>query len=141
MFTGIVEAVGRIVTASVNEGGLQIAIEAKNLFRGASVGDSIAVSGICLTAVRIGPSRFSADVSPETLAATTAGQWKIGTAVNLEKSLTPSKPLGGHLVSGHVDGFGKVVSIGRAGASRRMRFESPRALSRYIARKGFVRDG
>src|SRR6202008_4997570 len=107
-------------------------------FRRASLGDSIAVGGVCLTAVKLTASRFVADLSAETLRAPTAGSWRVGTNVNLEASLTPATPLGGHLVSGHVDGVGKVVAIGRHGSSRRVRLEAPRALSRYIARKGSI---
>lgn len=138
MFTGIVETMGRVASVEAVRGGKRLVIEAARYFRGTHVGDSISVSGVCLTAVKLGADRFAADLSAETLRATTAGRWKVGTRVNLEKALTAAKPLGGHFVSGHVDGVGKVVAIGREGASRRMRFEAPRALSRYIARKGSV---
>ncbi|HZP13526.1 MAG TPA: riboflavin synthase [Nevskiaceae bacterium] len=138
MFTGIVEVIGRIAAIAEVMAGRRVTVEAKKYFRGAKPGDSISVNGVCLTAVRISADRFTADVSAETLRATTAGRWKVGTAVNLERALTAAKPLGGHFVSGHVDGVAKAVSIGRQGSSRRMRFEAPRALSRYIARKGSV---
>ena len=134
MFTGIVEAIGRVSAFK----GERLVIESRNFFRNTKIGDSVSVGGICLTAVRITPSVFHADVSAETRRATTAGRWVVGSAVNLEKALTAGKPLGGHLVSGHVDGVGKLVSMGREGASRRMRFEGPRALARYISRKGSV---
>lgn len=138
MFTGLVEVVGRV--AAINEvmAGRRVVVEAKGYFRGVKIGDSISVNGICLTAVKISADRFTADVSAETLRATTASRWRTGTPVNLERALTAAKPLGGHFVSGHVDGVAKVISIGRQGASRRMRFEAPRALARYIARKGSV---
>jgi riboflavin synthase len=138
MFTGIVETVGRIDSAEVRDSGLRIEIEARGAFRRARVGDSIAVNGICLTAVKIRANRFSADLSAETLDATTAGKWKVGTAVNLEKSLTPATPLGGHLVSGHVDGVGKLVKSHDMDGARSMRFQVPKALARYIARKGSI---
>jgi riboflavin synthase len=138
VFTGIVEAAGRIARAEVHARGVRVVVEAKGFFRGTKLGDSVSVSGVCLTAVKIAANEFVADLSPETLKATTAGRWKKGSAVNLEKALTTGKPLGGHLVSGHVDGVGKVVAIGRHGTSKRMRFEAPRALSRYIARKGSI---
>jgi len=138
MFTGIVETMGRIAAVTNVARGRRVVVEAKKYFRGAHLGDSISVNGVCLTAVQISADRFAADLSPETLRATTAGRWRVGTRVNLEKALTAAKPLGGHFVSGHVDGVAKVVSIGRDGSSRRMRFEAPRALSRYIARKGSV---
>src|ERR1043166_457646 len=138
MFTGIVQAVGRIAVTQDRARARRLTIEAKRAFRGSKIGDSIAVSGVCLTAGQTPPDRFVADVSAETLKMTTAGKWRVGTRVNLEKALTPATPLGGHLVSGHVDGVGKVISIGREGASRRLRIENPRALSRYVARKGSV---
>ncbi len=138
MFTGLVEAVGRVAAVSEVMAGRRVVVEAKKYFRGAKLGDSISVNGVCLTAVKISADRFTADVSAETLRATTASRWKVGTPVNLERALTAAKPLGGHFVSGHVDGVAKAVSIGRQGSSRRMRFEAPRALSRYIARKGSV---
>jgi len=138
VFTGIVQAIGRIAVAQDRSRARRITIEAKRAFRGCKIGDSIAVSGACLTAVQVTPDRFVADVSAETLKLTTAGRWRVGTRVNLETSLTPATPLGGHLVSGHVDGVGKLISVGREGAARRMRIENPRALSRYIARKGSV---
>ena len=138
MFTGIVEVVGRIAAVTEVTAGRRVVVEAKNFFRGAKLGDSISVNGVCLTAVKISADQFAADISAETLRATTAGRWRAGTRVNLEPALKASKPLGGHLVSGHVDGVAKVISIVRQGGSRRMRFEAPRALSRYIARKGSV---
>src|SRR5437868_4026542 len=110
MFTGIIEAVGRVTHVDAHARGRRLAIEAKSYFRGVKIGDSIAVSGVCLTAVKVSPDGFVADLSAETLEATTTGKWKSGTAVNLEKALTPAKPLGGHLVSGHVDGVGKIVA-------------------------------
>jgi riboflavin synthase len=138
MFTGIVEAIGRIDAAEIRDGDVRVVIEARRYFKGVRIGDSIAVSGICLTAVAIGKDRFSADLSSETLATTTAKKWRVGTLVNLERSLTPATPMGGHLVSGHVDGVGKLVKIGADGSAWRMRFEVPRSLARYVARKGSV---
>ena len=102
------------------------------------LGDSIAVSGCCLTAVALDADGFAADVSNETLSLTTLGGLKAGDPVNLEKALRLADRLGGHLVSGHVDGVGKVVSVRADGRSQRWTFEAPAALARYIAHKGSV---
>ena len=121
MFTGIIQAVGTI-TALEPKGGdarLRIATGALDL-REVRLGDSIAVSGVCLTAVELPGDGFWADVSGETLARTTLGGLRAGDRVNLEKALTPSTPLGGHLVSGHVDGVGQVLE--RSAAARSVRF-------------------
>lgn len=105
---------------------------------GSNLGDSIAVNGVCLTAVELSATRFAADVSSETLNLTTAGQWRAGGAVNLERALTPSKPLGGHMVSGHVDGVGQLIARQDDARSIRLEFNVPAALARYIARKGSI---
>ncbi len=102
------------------------------------LGDSIAVSGVCLTAVEIGSQDFVADVSGETLARTTLGKLKTNNKVNLEKALTPTTRLGGHLVSGHVDGVGEVVSRENEARSIRFSLRAPEGLSRYIAEKGSI---
>jgi riboflavin synthase len=138
LFTGIVSAIGRVASIEPRANASRVAVAAEGFFRGANVGDSIAVSGVCLTAVEVDEHRFAADLSAETLASTTAGAWAVGAPVNLEKALTPSTPLGGHLVSGHVDGVGKLAEIRPDGEARRFRFEAPDAISRYIARKGSV---
>jgi len=106
--------------------------------RGVAVGDSVAVSGVCLTMVARRTRFVSADVSAETLRATTAGDWRVGTLVNLEKSLTLSDPLGGHLVSGHVDGIATLRARRREGRSADLEFGLPRGLAHYVARKGSV---
>jgi len=103
-----------------------------------ALGDSIAVSGVCLTAVVIDGSGFAADVSRETLSLTTLGELKPGSRVNLEKALTLATPLGGHLVSGHVDGVGRALDRQDDGRSVRFRVEAPRELARYIATKGSI---
>ena len=102
------------------------------------VGDSIAVNGICLTAIELQRDGFRADVSGETLARTTLGEWRRGTTVNLEMALLPTTPLGGHLVSGHVDGVGLVVERRAAARSVLFRIEVPAGLAKYIAEKGSV---
>jgi riboflavin synthase len=105
---------------------------------GVAIGDSIACSGVCLTVVALKGRRFAADASVETLSATTARAWRAGTALNLERALTLGQPLGGHLVSGHVDGVGRLASRRADGRSERLRFSLPRALARYVARKGSI---
>lgn len=105
---------------------------------GVAVGDSICVSGCCLTAIDIRGTQFATDVSRETLNVTTLGRWREGTRVNLEKALCAGQPLGGHYVSGHVDGIATVISCESEARSHRLVFEVPSALARYIARKGSI---
>lgn len=138
MFTGIVQAVGRIAAVAGHGKDRRVTVAAGPLLAGVRTGDSIAVGGVCLTVTGKRNGRFTADVSAETLAATTAGGWKAGTSVNLETALTPATPLGGHLVSGHVDGVGRLATRKPDGQSWRMRFTAPRSLARYIAAKGSV---
>jgi riboflavin synthase len=139
MFTGIIQAVGKIAAIEQKGGDARLRIDTGSLdMTNVNTGDSIAVSGVCLTVVEHSASGFTADVSGETLARTTLGQRRPGDAVNLEKALTLNTPLGGHLVSGHVDGVGTVVSRETEGRSVRFRFEAPAALARYIAEKGSI---
>lgn len=139
MFTGIIEAVGTIRRCEPRGGDLRLGIDAGTLdLSEVGVGDSIAVNGVCLTAVEVGNRGFSADVSGETLAITTVGSWRVGDPVNLEPALTLSKPLGGHLVSGHVDGVGEVLDRRADGRSERFVFRAPEKLARYIAHKGSI---
>lgn len=138
MFTGIIETIGHIRQIQPRGGDLRMEIAGGDYLAGSQLGDSIAVNGVCLTAVALGADSFSADLSAETLSATTAGHWQGGQAVNLERALTPSKPLGGHLVSGHVDGLARLLSRAEDARSWRLEFEAPPELARYIARKGSV---
>lgn len=139
MFTGIVEALGRIEAVEAVGGDRRMRFVSDNDYlAGLQLGDSVAVSGVCLTAVQLLPRGFAADLSVETLDATTAGQWQPGRAVNLERALTPAKPLGGHLMSGHVDGVGRLVEKHEEARSWRLTFEAPQALAKYIARKGSI---
>jgi riboflavin synthase len=139
MFTGIVQAVGCIATREARGADARLEIDATTLDLGdVVIGDSIAVAGVCLTAVALDGTRFTADVSTETLARTTLGSLALGDPVNLEKSLRLAGGLGGHLVSGHVDGIGLIVSIDDDGASQRWTFSAPSALLRYIAAKGSI---
>jgi riboflavin synthase len=137
MFTGIVQSVGTIESVTPLESGVRLAIEAGGLdLTDVGLGDSICVQGACLTVVAVAGRRLSFDVSRETLDCT-AGLARPGN-VNLEKSLALGDKLGGHLVTGHVDGVGEVLAFDAAGESRLLRVRAPRELARYIARKGSV---
>ena len=139
MFTGIIQAIGTMARVEARSGDTRLVIDATGLdMADVAIGDSICVSGVCLTAVAIDASTFAADVSIETLSCTTLGMLKSGDCVNLEKSLRLADRLGGHLVSGHVDGVGQVVAVEPDARSQRWAFEVPSALSRYIAAKGSV---
>jgi len=139
MFTGIVQDVGRIRTLEALGGDtrLTVGVERLELARTA-IGDSIAVAGVCLTVVALEPGAFSADVSRETLALTTIGDWRVGQRVNLEPALRAGDALGGHLMSGHVDGVAEVRARQDEARSQRFRIRLPQPLARYIARKGSV---
>lgn len=139
MFTGIIEAVGKIVRTESRGGDMRATVSTGNLsMKEKSLGESIAVNGVCLTAVEFGPNFFVADVSRETLSRTTLGKLETGQSVNLERALLPTTRLGGHLVSGHVDGIGRITEKKNDGRSWRFRIEAPAALSRYIAEKGSI---
>ena len=139
MFTGIILAKGTVLTTERRGGDVRIRIDAGDLeMDDVAIGDSICVSGVCLTAIDPDTKSFYADVSNETLSRTTLGALCDGDGVNLEKSLRLSDRLGGHLVSGHVDAIGRVVSVEPDARSQRWRFEIPRELSKYIAAKGSV---
>jgi riboflavin synthase len=139
MFTGIVQDVGRILTLERRGGDVRLRIAVDRLsLAAARAGDSIAVSGVCLTALEIDAQGFSADVSNETLSLTTLGALEVGSRVNLEPALKAGEALGGHLVSGHVDGLGEVLEVCADARSVRMRFGCPSSLARYFARKGSV---
>jgi len=139
MFTGIVQDVGRIRQREVLDGDMRltIAVDRLNLAR-TVLGDSICVQGVCLTVIALSDRSFSADVSRETLSLTTLGELEHLAAVNLEPALRVGDALGGHLVSGHVDGVATVIAITSDAGSRRLTIEAPAALARYIARKGSV---
>lgn len=139
MFTGIVQAIGRIAAITPKDGDVCLDIDATGLpSAGLKAGDSVAVNGCCLTVVAVRGSSFSADVSQETLTLTTLGGLAAGSPVNLESALTLATPLGGHLVIGHVDGVGRVDSRREDARSVRFEIEAPTELARYIARKGSV---
>ena len=139
MFTGIIQATGTITRMESRNGDMRLSIATGKLdLSDVAMGDSIAVNGVCLTAVELPGDGFSADVSNETLALTTLGSLKVGSRVNLEKALTLSDRLGGHLVSGHVDGIGTVLERSPDARSERFVIEAPDVLARYIAQKGSV---
>ncbi len=139
MFTGIVQAVGRIRRREPRGEDMRLTIATGGLpMADVRIGDSIAVNGCCLTAVELDQDSFVADVSNETLVRTTLGALDVGDAVNLEKALTLSTPLGGHLVSGHVDGVGEVIERRPDGRSERFRIRAPAQMARYIAEKGSI---
>ena len=139
MFTGIITGVGRIAAREPRGGDLRLTVATGNLpFETPQLGESIAVNGVCLTVVAFDAASFQADVSTETLALTTLGRLADDAPVNLERALRASDRLGGHLVSGHVDGLGRVASITDDARAQRWRFEAPPALLRYIAKKGSI---
>jgi len=139
VFTGIIQAVGRIAEIDAGEQDIRLRIETGKLpLADVALGDSIATSGVCLTVTELPGDGFWADVSPETLSLTSLGSKGVGDAVNLETSLTLSTPLGGHLVSGHVDGVGYIEQIMEDARFWRVKVAAPDNLARYIAMKGSI---
>jgi len=139
MFTGIIQTIGEIQSKQARGGDYRFSITLGDLDETQiSLGDSIAVSGVCLTVVNLGQGCFSADVSLETLSRTTLGHLNPGSNVNLELALTPQSRLGGHFVSGHVDGIGQVKSRAVDARSERFVVQAPDSLLRYIAEKGSI---
>jgi riboflavin synthase len=139
MFTGIIEAVGAVKRLEPVGGDLRFVIDAGNLdMSDVHIGDSIAVNGVCLTVIEFDAASFAADVSNETISLTSLQQLKAGSAVNLEKAMLPTTRMGGHLVSGHVDGLGTVVSKSEDARSVRLEIEVPAELKKYIAVKGSI---
>ena len=139
MFTGIIQAIGTLTRIEPRGGDARLTVATGKLpLADTRLGDSIAVNGVCLTAVELGAGHFRADVSRETLALTTLGAASAGMPVNLELALLPTTRLGGHLVSGHVDGVGRIIDQRDDGRSWRFTVEAPAELARYIARKGSI---
>ena len=139
MFTGIIEAIGTVHALSPKGGDVRVYVKTGKLDLGAvNLGDSIAVNGVCLTAVELPGDGFWADVSRETLACSAFIDLKTGSKVNLEKALTPSSRLGGHLVSGHVDGVGEVLAREENARAVQFKIRAPRELAKYIALKGSI---
>jgi len=139
MFTGIIEAVGAVKRLEPVGGDLRFIIDSGSLDMGdVQIGDSIAVNGVCLTVIEFDSASFSADVSNETISLTSLKGLTAGGAVNLEKAMLPTTRMGGHLVSGHVDGLGTVVNKSEDARSIRVEIEVPRELKKYIAVKGSI---
>ena len=139
MFTGLVQAVGRLAASEARGGDRRLRIATGVLpMDDVQSGESIAVNGVCLTVVAFDAAGFEADASNETLALTTLGSLALNAPLNLERALLPSTRLGGHLVAGHVDGVGRVDSIVDDGRSQRWRITAPPALLRYVAVKGSI---
>lgn len=137
MFTGIVEEVGRIACAEPDGGNLRVTVEAKEIVSDLAIGDSIAVSGCCLTVVRFDGSSFDVELSKETRAKT-APRWKPGAQVNLERAMEAKGRFGGHIVSGHVEGVGEVVEVTAGPGAFVMTVRAPRAMGRYLIPKGSI---
>ena len=139
MFTGIIQAIGTIRAREARGGDLRLRIASGGLDLGdVQLGDSIATNGVCLTVVELPGDGYWADVSAETLAYTTLASLPVGAQVNLEKALTPQTRLGGHLVSGHVDGIGEIAALRQDARAIRFTVRAPRELARYIAHKGSI---
>jgi riboflavin synthase len=139
MFTGIIEAVGRLASKKITGGDVTVTLDVADLdMSDVKLGDSIAVNGVCLTVVAFTSHSFSADVSLESLALTGLDSLSIGAPVNLEKAMLPTSRFGGHIVSGHVDGVGEIVSIEPSARSLRIVVRSPKSIARYIAKKGSI---
>jgi riboflavin synthase len=139
MFTGIILAKGRVTSLTERDGDLELGVDAAGLdVARIAIGDSVCVQGACLTVTRKQDTCFYADVSRETMAKTTLGKLKVGSNVNLEPSLRAGDPLGGHMVSGHVDAVGNLKRIDPDARSWRLEFELPAPLSRFVAAKGSI---
>jgi len=139
MFTGIIEAVGHIKKIEPVGGDMRLHVEVGTLdMTDVQLGDSIAVNGVCLTAIEFDKKYFAADVSNETISLTSLKDLDIGSEVNLEKALLPTTRLGGHLVSGHVDGLGEVLSIKEESRSVQLIIKAPEELKHYVAMKGSI---
>ncbi|MEW5009706.1 MAG: riboflavin synthase [Cycloclasticus sp.] len=139
MFTGIIQAIGQIKRVEQRQGDVRLTVATAGLdLADAALGDSIAVNGVCLTAIELSPGQFVADVSNETLSTTTVGDTAVGTRVNLECALQAQTRLGGHLVSGHVDGVGRLIERKADARSVRFTFAMPAEIARYVAQKGSI---
>ncbi|HAO70933.1 MAG: riboflavin synthase [Candidatus Thioglobus sp.] len=139
MFTGIIQAIGQIKTKDMHDKGAVLSFASSELdFSNVAIGDSIAVNGVCLTAIEISDNSFKADLSQETLDCSIFGDLSVGDDINLEKALRLNQGIDGHLVSGHVDGQGEVVDRTIQGESTRFKISAPQNLVKYIARKGSI---
>jgi riboflavin synthase len=139
MFTGIIQTIGKITAIDKHASDLSLRIETDaDFLTDVQLGDSIACNGVCLTVVKLNGNSFYADVSGESIAKTTIGLWQQNASLNLEKALTPQQRLGGHIVSGHVDDVGELISRNSDGRSEQFIFRAPDNLAKYIASKGSI---
>lgn len=138
MFTGIIEELGTIESLTPNEGGARMSVSARTVTSDSKDGDSISVNGVCLTALNVTPNSFEADLSQETLDRSTLGSLHTGSRVNLERAVTPSTRLGGHIVQGHVDARGRFISAEEHGDFWTVGIGFPKEISRYLVYKGSV---
>lgn len=138
MFTGIIEELGKIASWEKHAGGAKMKVSARLVTNDSNEGDSIAVNGVCLTAIEITSGSFAADVSAETLNRSTLGNLKIGSKVNLERAVTPSTRLGGHVVQGHVDATGSFLSAKRDGDFWTVKIAFPKEIAQYLVYKGSI---
>jgi len=139
MFTGIIEELGTVAKLETRSAGARLVIECATVLSDAAEGSSIAVNGVCLTALALTPNSFAADLAPETLARTNLGDLVPGARVNLERSVTPATRLSGHIVQGHVDGTGVLISLDELGDGNWwLKLQVPAALDRYIVHKGSI---
>jgi riboflavin synthase len=138
MFTGIIEELGKISAWDKHAGGAKMKISAQTATKDSNEGDSIAVNGVCLTAIEITSNSFAADVSGETLSRSTLGNLKVGSKVNLERAVTPSTRLGGHIVQGHVDARGELLAAKQDGDFWTVRIGFPKEIAQYLVYKGSI---
>ncbi|MBK8465304.1 MAG: riboflavin synthase [Chloracidobacterium sp.] len=138
MFTGLIEELGKIESSEAHADGARLTVSAQLVTADINNGDSIAVNGVCLTALDVSPTSFAADVSPETLDRTTLGNLNAGSPVNLERAMRPTARLGGHIVQGHVDGRGTFISAEPQGDFWTVKIGFPPELARYFVHKGSV---
>lgn len=139
MFTGLIQGVGRLRSRERRDGDMRLVIDVGSLpFADAALGESIAVNGCCLTVVAFDSESFAVDASNETLALTTLGGLHAGAALNLERAMQVQDRFGGHIVSGHVDGVGRVIDIQPDARAQRWRFDMPPSLAKYVAKKGSI---
>ena len=136
MFTGLIEETGTVAGIEDRPGGRRLWIAGARVLEGARIGDSLALDGCCLTLVAVEPRRVAVEAVPETLRRTTLGDWRPGARINLERPLRLDQRLGGHLVQGHIDGVGTVRAVSAEGEGRRVAFELPAPLLRFVAEKG-----
>jgi riboflavin synthase len=139
MFTGIIEELGRVASLEERSAGARLVIECATVLADATEGSSIAVNGVCLTALALTPNSFAADLAPETLARTNLGDLVPGARVNLERSVTPATRLSGHIVQGHVDATGVLIALDELGDGNWwLKLQVPDALDRYMVHKGSI---